>query len=80
MAFFACAFIWLVKEYFTVRLELKEAHGILADVILGSWGTSKNLNSGNLDKALGCAITNQLMGIQYGIRREVKNKNFHHAI
>lgn len=71
------AFIWMTKAYFVVRLELMEAHGALGDILYGSWLVGHNLETGNVEKAYGFAVTNQIKGIQYAVRRNVKDRNIH---
>ena len=74
-----CAFAWMTKAYFAVRLELMEARGVLADVLYGSGIIDNSLAAGNFQKARGIAVTNQLKGIQYAVRRNVKDRNIHQA-
>jgi len=64
-----------VKAYLSVRLELMEARGVLSDVLFNTCVISKALAKGDVDKALALSITNQLKGIQYAIRRDVKDAN-----
>ena len=62
-----------VKAYLSVRLELMEARGVLSDVLFSTCVISKALAKEDVDKALALSITNQLKGIQYAIRRDVKD-------
>jgi hypothetical protein len=64
-----------IKAYLSIRLELMEARGVLSDVLFSTCVISKALTEGDVDKALALSITNQLKGIQYAIRREVKDAN-----
>lgn len=73
------AFVWMTKEYFAVRLELMEARGVLADLLQGSGLIGNSLDACNVEKAYGIAVTNQLKGIQYAVRRTVKDRNLHQA-
>ena len=77
---FFCIFSWTIKEHFAVKLELKEAHGLLADIIYGSYRIDRNLSTGNVEKALAFAVTNQLRGMQYVIRRDVKDESIRLAV
>lgn len=70
-------FAWMTKAYFVARLELMEAHGALGDILYGSWLVGHNLDTGNVEKAFGFAVTNQIKGIQYAVRRNVKDRNIH---
>ena len=74
-----CAFAWMTKAYFAVRLELMEARGVLADILHGSGIIDNSLAAGNVEKAHGIAVTNQLKGIQYAVRRNVKDRNIHQS-
>lgn len=74
-----CAFAWMTKAYFAVRLELMEARGVLADVLYGSGIIGNYLDTGNVEKAIEIAVTNQLKGIQYAVRRDVKDRNIHQS-
>ena len=71
------ALLGVTKAYFTVRLELMEARIVLADVLYGAWHISGNLNTGNVERAHGIAETNLLKGMQYSIRRDIKDRNLH---
>jgi len=72
-------FALTIKAYFSIRLELMEARGVLSDVLFSSCVISKALTKGDIDKALALSITNQLKGIQYAVRRDVKDANIHLA-
>ena len=74
---FILALVGMTKAYFTVRLELKEARIVLAEVLYGSWHISGNLNTGNVERAHGVAETNLLKGMQYSIRRDIKDRDLH---
>lgn len=72
-------FALTIQAYFSIRLELMEARGVLSDVLFSSCVISKALTKGDIDKALALSITNQLKGIQYTVRRDVKDANIHLA-
>jgi len=74
-----CVFAWMTKAYFAVRLELMEARGVLADLLVSSGIIGNSLAAGNVEKALGIAVTNQLKGTQYAVRRNVEDRNIHQA-
>ena len=76
---FTLALGGMAKAYFTVRLELMEARSILADMVYGSWDIGRNLSTGNVERAHGIAETNLLKGMQYSVRRDVKDRKLHRA-
>lgn len=75
----AVLFAITIKAYFSVRLELMEARGVLSDVLFSSCVISKSIAKGDADKASALSITNQLKGIQYAIRRDIKDANIYLA-